>query len=72
MTKTQKVLEHLKVKKSITSMEAFKLYGATRLSAIIFVLRKRGYDIATLDYDYTDEDGRPIRYGKYYLRNSEV
>jgi hypothetical protein len=33
MTKKQKVLNHLKSGKTITSMEAIKLYGVTRLAA---------------------------------------
>ena len=42
------VLEHLKKKGSITSMEAIQEYGATRLSAIIYNLRHiGGYDIVT-------------------------
>ena len=45
MNKTQAVLEHLKNHVGITSMEAIDLYGATRLSAIIFNLRKYGYNI---------------------------
>ena len=36
--KTEKVLEHLKEYGTITSLEAIDLYGATRLSAIIFNL----------------------------------
>lgn len=36
---TDAVLEHLKEKGSITSIEAFSLYGVTRLSAIIYILR---------------------------------
>ena len=39
-TKLQKVLEHLQKNNTITSMEAIDLYGATRLSDIIFKLRK--------------------------------
>lgn len=41
----QKVLEWLKAGKTITSFEAFTNFHATRLSAIIFDLRKRGYHI---------------------------
>lgn len=44
-SQTQRVLRHLITKKSITSWEAIKLYRATRLSAIIYNLRKRGYMI---------------------------
>ena len=34
--------------KKITSMEAFELYKITRLSSIINILRKEGYDIESL------------------------
>ncbi len=51
--KTQKVKEHLLSKGSITSWEAIKLYRATRLSSIIFNLRKefakdKKYDIDSI------------------------
>ncbi len=46
-SQTEAVLAHLQNHGSITSMQAFQLYGATRLSAIIFVLRRRGYRIIT-------------------------
>lgn len=42
MTKTQAVLDWLKTHASISSMEAIQSFGATRLSVIIFNLRKRG------------------------------
>lgn len=38
--KTQKVLEHLQRQGSITSLEAIELYGATRLSGIIYNLKR--------------------------------
>lgn len=40
LTQTNEVLEHLKTHGTITSIEAIMQYGATRLSAIIFDLRK--------------------------------
>ena len=69
-TKTQRseVLNHLKTKGSITSMEAFELYGATRLSAIIFDFRKMGYDIVTHDMQTTNRYGQNTNYAKYVLR----
>lgn len=39
-TKKSKVLQHLLKNKSITSIEAIKCYSATRLSAIIYDLKK--------------------------------
>lgn len=65
--KTSEVLNHLKEKGSITSMEAFQLYGATRLSAIIFTLRKRGFDIQTNTEVTKDRYGHNCSYARYTL-----
>lgn len=70
MTKTQAVLDWLKTHASISSMEAIQSFGATRLSVIIFNLRKRGYNIETVRCEGTDRFGNPMRYARYYLRNS--
>ena len=48
VTQQAKVLEYLKAGNSITNWDAFRLFNATRLSDIIFNLRRKGYDIATL------------------------
>ena len=69
VTKLQKVLEHLQQNGTITSIEAIELYGATRLSDIIFNLRKRGYNIETKMFDTIDRYGNPCHYGKYFLHN---
>lgn len=47
ISQEKEVLKHLQINRTITSMEAINLYGATRLSAIIFNLRKKGYNIKT-------------------------
>lgn len=62
--KTAKVLNHLKEKGSISIWEAIELYGATRLSAIIFNLRKR-YDIASISHEFTDRYGNTSTYVTY-------
>lgn len=67
--KTTKVLEHLKQYGSITSLEAIEKYSATRLSAIIYNLRKKGYNIETKDIDFTDRFGTKSHYGKYVLKS---
>lgn len=66
-SKTQAVLEHLKEHKTITSLEAIELYGATRLAAIIFNLRERGYNIETENLPFVDRFGTKSTYGKYIL-----
>lgn len=62
--KTIEVLKHLKKYRSITSLDAYDLFGATRLSAIIFELRKM-YRINTKNETIEDRYGRPCTYAKY-------
>ena len=66
-SKELKVLAHLKKNHSITSWEAIKLFRATRLSAIIFDLRERGYDIRSV-MEYNEETG--TRFARYVLIKS--
>ena len=65
--KTQKVLEHLQRKGSITSLEAIELYGATRLSRIIYNLKKE-HNIESVSSQCTDRYGNIARYSTYVLR----
>ena len=59
------ILWHLKKYGSITSYEAIKEYGATRLSAIIFNHRKEGYDIDSLPLTKKTRFGRNTTIAKY-------
>lgn len=68
INKTEKVLEHLQKFGSITSLEAIDLYGATRLSAIIYNLRKR-FCIDGEGVVCTDKYGNEAQYTKYVLRH---
>lgn len=67
--KTNEVLKHLQTHGSITSMEAINLFGATRLSAIIFNLRKKGYNITSVDKTTKDRYGHTVPYAEYRLNN---
>ena len=67
MNKTNKVQLHLIENGSITSWEAIKEYGATRLSSIIFNLRKRGMNIETIMTDFVDKYGDKSKYAVYTL-----
>ena len=69
--KTNEVLKHLQTKKDITSMEAIELYGATRLSAIIFNLKKKGYNIICRREECVDRYGNICRFGRYVLLNKQ-
>ncbi len=66
-TKHGEVLRHLQENGSITSVEAIELFGATRLSAIIFNLRRKGHDIETVMKRGTDRYGHDMSYAKYVL-----
>jgi len=59
------ILWHLKNYGSITSYEAIKEYGATRLSAIIFNHRKEGYDIESVPLTKKTRFGRNTTISKY-------
>jgi len=57
-----KVLDHLKSKKSITSWQAFESYSITRLSSLILRLRNDGHQIETV---MINENGDRVSYAKY-------
>lgn len=62
-----KVLNHLQNHRCITSMEAFAKYGVTRLSAIIFNLRKEDYLIKTTSVTRRNQEGNSCTYAEYSL-----
>ena len=63
--KTSEVLRYLKENGSITQMDAIELFGATRLSAIVFNLRRKGHDIESVSEGAIDRYGRAINYARY-------
>lgn len=71
MNKTKAVLLHLQEKGSITSWEAIKEYGATRLSSIIYNLRhKYKLNIISEDVEFEDRFGNKSSFAKYTLKES--
>lgn len=62
----QEVLRHIKRYGSITSMEAFEKYGITRLSAIIYILR-REYEIVTIMRTSINRYGNEVNYAEYRM-----
>ena len=63
------ILWHLKTYGSITSYEAIKEYGATRLAAIICNHRKAGYEIDSIPLKKKTRFGRATTIAKYnYLK----
>lgn len=71
MNKTKAVMMHLQEQGSITSWEAIKEYGATRLSAIIFNLRhKYELNIVNERIDFVDRYGSKSHFVKYILKDN--
>ncbi len=65
------VLDWLASGKGITSKDAFEAIGATRLSAIIFDLRRRGYRIESKKRAGVDRFGNKCQFVEYVLRQDE-
>lgn len=69
-TQRSEILRHLKEHGTITSKEAFELYGATRLSAQIFDLRKK-YIIETHMMTGYTRYGDTCNYAKYEYKGEK-
>lgn len=58
MKQQEQILKHLKThRRGITSMDAIERYGCTRLSSVIFQLKRKGYKITSV------RENVPTRYG---------
>lgn len=69
ITLYDRVENYLKENGSITSWQAIKEFGATRLSAIIYVLRnEREMNIETIYETSKNRYGDKITYAKYTLK----
>ena len=64
MSKTQRILEYLENGKTITDSDAVDLFKAYRLSSIIYNLKKKGYNISTIN-EINEET--KTRYARYKL-----
>lgn len=69
-TQMERVVQHLEDFKTITSREAFNDYGISRLSAIIWRLRKRGYVITTHRTYSLNRYGDKVNFATYELMSA--
>ena len=70
-TQTEDVLAYLQKHGSITSLQAIEMFGATRLSDIIFRLRNRGYEIHTERFKVKTRYGTHTSPAKYTLKKEK-
>lgn len=64
-TQTESLMQHFYDYGQITSWEAIKEYGITRISALIFNMRKEGYNIVSIEQHTTNRYGNSVRYAIY-------
>lgn len=62
-TQTERVKAYIEVNGSITSMDAFRDLGITRLSARVKDLRDNGVNVVTVM-----EQNKNSRYARYYIK----
>lgn len=67
ITYQDRILQYLKDYGSITSWEAIKEFGATRLSAVIYNLKKNGYKFDEEWVHTTNRYDEPVSFKKYIL-----
>ena len=68
VTKQSKIKAHLLKKKSLTSNEAWELFGETRLSARIFDFKKKlNWEFKNTDITKNDRYGNKTTFRKYTL-----
>lgn len=66
-SKTMDVLNHLKLYGSISQREAVEYYNLYRLSSVIFVLRKKGYEIKSEMAPFVSKYGIRSNFAIYHL-----
>lgn len=69
-TQKEAVSCHLKEYGSITSLEAIQEYGATRLSSIIYDLRKDGWNIISKPVTKKNRFGNSVTIAKYIFEST--
>tara|TARA_R110000822_G_C15338773_1_gene495925 strand:+ start:34228 stop:34467 length:240 start_codon:yes stop_codon:yes gene_type:complete len=69
MSQLNSVLTYMKTSGGITSLDAFELFGATRLSAIIYNIKKNGYIIDSPLVPERNRYGKIVYVCRYALSN---
>lgn len=70
MSQNSEILQHLESGKTLTSLEALKMFGTMRLAARIRDLRKAGIEIECSAHSVRTSRGTVSRVGKYQLRRA--
>lgn len=68
MTQKDRVLQFLQEQGSITSLDAFRHIGCTRLSAVIFNLKEEGYEFETQFETKKNRWGDKVAFKRYTIK----
>jgi hypothetical protein len=71
-TQTDAIIWHLQNYGKITSWEAIKEYGCTRLASVIFNLKERGLTIRSVELKVTNKFGRNVNVAEYHLEENKI
>lgn len=69
-THETRLLAYLKQYRNITSLEAIRDLGNTRLSATVYTLRRKGHDISTTTVDVPTRWGTTTQVARYHLNEA--
>lgn len=72
VSQEDRVLAYLKQGHNITQKDAISLFGAYRLSAIIYTLRRKGVPILSRTLEEKNRYGDVVRFSQYYIGGVEV
>lgn len=68
MAQKDRVLDYMKEFGSISSLEAFADLGITRLSAVVFDLKKDGHDVETKMEHGKNRFGERTHFARYSMK----
>lgn len=69
-SQTKRIKEWLESKRPLTSMQAYDMWGCTRLASRIYFLRSKGMMIETKMVRGKNRFGAICEYAEYFLSNS--
>ena len=67
LTQKERIIRHLKDRKTITALEAMKEYGIMRLTSRICELKNEGYNIRSEFVSSKNRYNEPVSFSKYSL-----
>lgn len=67
MTQKEMVLQYIQDFGSITSLDAFREFGITRLADVVYKLKNDGHDITTTMETSKNRYGKAVHYGRYSI-----